>query len=312
MRFGLQLDDNIEYYFLSSPEGLGYENAHNYASVGDGFFRRIETKFSQQTINGTIIAIPLASMAYANRNDRILGQIYYEYRHLFENIELGTKIYLLYDPYGYGTNEYRREIEILSVSKSEITTNTVLEIPVSFKCLTPWYLDSGSGIEVISDFDSVMRYTYKYDDELRYGDTKVSTRAIITNSGTMPAALIVRINGVKRPNTAFKSPMITLIDSETAEIIGRCQVGIDLYKQETLEISSIPLDSYIKKISLDGTEEDLIDYIDISYDPFFRVPPGKKCELIIESASDSVSDYNSTIMRPESVEVVAYYYTRVV
>ena len=306
-RVNLQFDSPSQLnYLFSSPEGLGYENGHNYSYLGDGFYKNVEHKIPQQTISGKLI-IRQVSEIYDGLIT--INNIYSAYSKIFNEIEYSSKFYVVYAPYDSSGREYRREVEILSVGKSEISTNEVLEVPISFKTITPWFLRDDS-VDMQSDLDRVMRYTYTYTPDLIYGALNDCYRGIVVNEGSLPAAVIIRINGVKRPYNSFGRPYISLIDSETAEELGQCRFGIDLYPNESFEMSSLPNDSYVKKINSDGTEENLINSVSIETDPFIRIPPGKQCEIIVGSGLHNTFQSRSVV--PASVDVTVFHFTRVV
>ena len=54
---------------------------------------------------------------------------------------------------------------------------------------------------------------------------------------------------------------------------------------DTLVLSTRYNNSYVKRISASGEETDLLDALDLSTDPFFRVPITEPCTISVEAGA---------------------------
>lgn len=245
-----------EKIFFSDPSGLGVSYSSSYADIGSGFFKNTEKKYQQGTIPGTLTFMRTA---------------YEKYLEFINWIEAAQELYLIYRPQ---TTEYWRRVELSYLTKTELTAGTWMQVPAEFICLTPWYIPSPLNLAFESEPDNVMTYDYTYDDNLIYGSGSAGEySAAITAKGHVPAALLVEYTGVA------VDPVISLTGIVSGKVYGECRISGELEATDKLVLSTEYRDSYIKKISADGTETDLLDAIDITAEPFFRVPLEEPCEL---------------------------------
>ena len=134
-----------------------------------------------------------------------------------------------------------------------------------------------------------------YTDILKYGmDSAAALSATIAGAGHMPGALDLSYYG------AIKNPHIKLTGNISGKTIGFCSVATVLEATDVLRFSTKYDESFVKKISASGLETDLLDSVDISLTPFFRVPVNEPCTISIES-----DDFFSG-----RAEVLVYYYYR--
>ena len=251
--------------FLYSPDGLGVSYSNNYNSTGLGFFIRVKDGLSQNEITFTLVYPPGDDSPYER------------YRSLMDWIFSSEKIYFVYCPYG-GT-EYYRNVEISSIGKSELDMYGALQSEVSVLPLTPWYIPSPIVIDFNHEEEGTMRYDFYYDDDLIYGEGKTNYVVNVVNTGHMPAAIHFSFSG------EVNNPVLTLRGSDSRKEYGVCTISESFRTGDTLEFSTAEQDSYVKKIDKDGTVTDLLDKIDITTNPFFRVPLNEPCEVSISAES---------------------------
>lgn len=257
-RFPLNNETGV---FLYQPNGLGIEYSNDYGESGSGFYLRTKDGLSQSEIGFTLIFPPSTDSPYVR------------YRKLIDWIYAAEELYLIYCP--YGSYEYYRHIEFRTIEKTEIQQDGSLQSAASVLPLTPWYLPSPINIDFSGDQENIMRYAYYYTDDLIYGVSSTDYTAGIESRGHMPSAVKVTFKG------EVINPKLTLRGVVTRNEIGVCDITETFSQGDTLVFCSAEQDSYVKKIDSEGHETDLLDKIDITLNPFFRVPLSEPCELSI-------------------------------
>lgn len=257
-RFPLNNETGV---FLYQPNGLGIEYSNDYGESGSGFYLRVKDGISQSEIGFTLVFPPSTDSPYVR------------YRKLIDWIYAAEELYLIYCP--YGSYEYYRHIEFRTIEKTEIQQDGSLQSAASVLPLTPWYLPSPINIDFSGDQENIMRYAYYYTDDLIYGVSSTDYTAGIESRGHMPSAVKVTFKG------EVINPKLTLRGVVTRNEIGVCDITETFSQGDTLVFCSAEQDSYVKKIDSEGHETDLLDKIDITSNPFFRVPLSEPCELSI-------------------------------
>lgn len=276
-RFGLNGETNV---CVTSISGMGFALSPSFADLERGFFIPVGTESEPQ---GT----PAFTVVFT-RNP------YRSYTAFVNWLFSAKTITLVYDP--TGDQEYFRDLEVNFVQKGELNVVGWLEAPCAFYALTPWYqpsptvLDLGSAGE-----DDSKRYTYVYDENLRYGiDSTAALSGVISGGGHVPGALDLVYRG------AITNPKIRLIGNVSGKTYGVCSVTAVLNSTDTLKYSSRYENSFVKKVAADGTEIDLLDALDLSSGPFFHVPVDEPCTISIEADQSFVG----------SADLLLYYYYR--
>lgn len=246
--------------FLSNPTGLGINDSSEYADIGEGFYKRIEKKQPQGSIPCSLT---------------FMKEAYKKYQEFVNWCEKCTELFLIYRPL---EKDYYRKVDIQNLSKSEITLGTWMEVPSAFRCLTPWYLPAPLNLNFTSQAKSVMRYPFRYSKSLVYGSSGAGAYAAdIEPLGHVPAALKIEYEG------ETVDPVISLKGKITGKIYGETRITGQFTESEKLIVSTAYLDSYVKKIDVDGFETDLLNDLDITTEPFFRIPLSEPTTLSIKS-----------------------------
>ena len=251
--------------FLYSPTGLGIGYENTYGESGSGFFLRLKDGVSQTDIGFTLVFPPADDSPYER------------YRALIDWIYSAEEIFFIYCP--YGSNEYYRRIEIQTIEKTELDQYGSLQSTVSILPMTPWYLPAPIHVAFGEEQENAMRYDFYYTDDLIYGVGSQNYTAEITARGHIPSAMRVTFQG------QVINPVLTLRGMASHVDYGICSIDESFSTTDTLVFSSAEQDSYVQKITADGTVTDLLDKIDITTNPFFRVPLAEPCELIISGES---------------------------
>lgn len=244
------------YGLLIQPNGLGYDMDYSYSRIGYGFKRNYFMD-KQSKISGTLIF----------GGDSPYGM--YSKFIAFVNASDGIKLV-----YSIPSGEYYRDIDIVTIGKSELTESQVLECTVTFMCKGLFY-SSQTDRFIVSRTRGELRWDFTWP--ARFNDYD-SRRAFVSNDGHVPAAIQAEINGY------CENPSITIIQS-----------GIELYKVlipvilqegEAVRYSSLDGDLYCYKVDSDGIQTNLADLLDIKNTNFFKIPIG---ESQIEISSDTGS-----------------------
>lgn len=251
--------------FLYNPNGLGIDYSNSYGESGSGFFLRLKDGVSQNEIGFTLVFPQGADSPYER------------YRALIDWIYAAEELFFIYCP--YGVNEYYKRVEIQTIEKTELDKYGSLESSVSILPMTPWYLPSPININFGEDQENAMRYTYTYTNDLIYGVGSKDYTAEITVKGHIPSAVKVTFQG------QVINPVLTLRGMASRKAYGVCSIDEVFGSTDTLVFSTAEQDSYVQKIDAQGNITDLLDKIDITTNPFFRVPLSEPCELTISGES---------------------------
>lgn len=281
--------------FLYEPEGLGIEYNHSYGESGSGFFLRVKDGVSQLETSFTLVFVPGEMLTTDTGNRAIAGEAvagiaivgevpdlviespYERYKKFLDWIYTAEELFFIYCP--YGQDEYYRHIEIKSIEKTELDKYGSLQPTVSVLPMTPWYLPAPININFGEDQTNAMRFTYTYNDDLIYGVGTRDYTADVVARGHIPSAVKIKFKG------QVENPIFTLRGSSTRKVYGQCIITGTFGSTDTIEFSTAEQDSYVKKIDSNGDETDLIDSIDITTNPFFRVPLSEPCEVTLSGNS---------------------------
>ena len=268
-RWGLNGDRGV---YASNLSGFGETMTPSFADLGRGFFSAVSDEAEPQT--------PLAFTMTFTRNP------YETYQQLVNWLASAGTITIAYIP--AGSQEFCRDVTISFLQKGELNEVGWLEVPCSFLPTTPWYLPTPTVLEFYSSgLDESKRYTYSYTEDLFYGeDSTASISTVIAGAGHVPGALDLSFYG------AIVKPRIRLTGDASGKTYGVCSIDAVFDKFDLLQFSTNPRESYVKKIAPGGIETDLLDALDLSTEPFFRIPVDEPCTLTIEADSSFTGTVN--------------------
>ena len=259
-RRGLNGENGV---YCTDLAGFGFSFESVFSNIGQGFFP-VDTavKDVQSSIPFTLIFTKNAYKAYQD----------------FINwLSAARSLTIVYNP--TGDREYFKDIVIDFVQKGELTRVGWLEAPCSLFGVTPWYLPQPTILGIQSSgTDERKRYPYRYTNALTYGmNSSAALSATIAGTGHIPAALELTYYG------AARSPKIKLTGNISNKTFGICYIDTALDSADILKLSTKYDNSFVKKISAEGMETDLINNLDLSLTPFFHVPIDEPCTVSIES-----------------------------
>lgn len=263
--------NEVDGAFFAYPSGLGYDMGNAYANTDGGFFAQTRVRDRQSIITGDLFFPGYAEFSAAA-----------------DWLASGEATQLVYAPQG---TEYYRDIDITSLGKTEIEAPGWLRCSVAFTVRSPWYVPGHESIAIqpaAQDLSKAKRYAYRY--AYRYTALGAAGGVTITAEGHYPAAVRVFIPG---PVT---NPVIEL-ETPDGAVLGRCAPSVVVPTG-----GELVYDSRIGSASVRSGDTDLMPYIDISDNNFFRLPQGTPARLTI-SAETVITG---------TIEVDVFQYYRVV
>lgn len=260
--------NGVENIWLKNPTGLGINTSGNFADIRKGFFSRISGDIEPQ---GEIIG----DLEFRLENDP-----YEDYRELVNWLSQDYELYFVYNP--YGDREFYRTIEINYFTKTEKEFSGLLYVNFSFACLTPWYdffpfdtkIDHAAAGYKRYDFS----YNYTYPASIQLGTIYNKS------TGHIPAAITLEYEGT------LINPSITITGVDTGTEYGSCDISASLISTDKLIYSSRYGVSKVQKESAAGVITDLIGSVDISKNPFPKLPSSEYCSIVLSSSATIVND----------------------
>lgn len=265
---------------LSNPAGLGMTMSSNFADIHNGFFREVSKDSEPQS---TVTC----DLVFTGKNT------YADYRVFMDWCGGSTALHLIYKP--YGNTEFYRDVYINYLTKTELTDTRWLSVPASFACLSPWYRAAPTSMAMSTELGYVLKYPFSYSKELIYSSSSVGSMAAdIPAGGHIPAAFELSYKG------AVINPKITLMGSATNAIYGICALNATLGENDTFTVSTLYGKCRVEVKGAEGIAKDALNDVDLSHDPFPRIPVNEDCVLLM-SADSGITGYAT---------VRVYYYYR--
>lgn len=257
-----------DYCLLTEPNGLGYSYSTEYERLGNTFIANLR-KVEQGQINGTVNFLK-----------------YDNYKNFIDFIESAEKLKFSYKiPFEQGVKEYFKDIEIQSLSKSEIQTNGLISETIVFDCLSLWY-EENTVIYTIQPETGEIRWDFRWDSRFIDYDTRSLS---YINKGHVEAPVLIEMCG------HLVNPKIELyIEGELYQTVS---FNTEIVEYEKLLYCTKENEFYMRKQNTDGTIEDLYDLDIISFenDNVIRLPLNKSCEIKL-TADNEVLNAQVTIL----------------
>lgn len=251
--------------YMVDPSGLGVSYETSYIRIGNSFLRN-NKHISQSKIGGKIEFLDPG----ANK----------KFNDFFGFCAAASSLHLVYDP-GDGT-EYIRDIDISEVEKTE-RTGATLPISISFTCKSLYYLRNNNRF-VFESAEREKRYDYEYD--YTYGDYG-TYEAPIHNNGHVEAPFECVIHGY------CVNPSIYIVknDHTLYEVV----FPVAVENGEYIRYSSRDGELEATLVS-EGKETNLMPFLDITKDNFFKIPVGNS-KIMFRSSSGSTNIITMTIYK---------------
>ena len=251
--------------YMVDPSGLGIKHEASYIRIGNSFLRN-KMHVSQSKIGGKIEFMDPG----ANK----------KFNEFYAFCAAASKLYLVYDP-GDGT-EYIRDIDITEAGKTERTGGT-LPISVDFTCKSLYYLRNNNRF-VFESAANEKRYDYQYP--YAYGDYG-TYEAMIDNNGHVEAPFECIIYGY------CVNPAIYIVKNN--ETLYEVVFPVAVEEGEYIRYSS--RDGMLEATLVSGGKEtNLMPFLDIEKDNFFKIPVGNS-KIVFSSSSESTNVITATIFK---------------
>lgn len=264
--------------WLSNPSGLGARPAPKFSAQGYGFYALTKNDDDPQG------SVPFDLV--------FKGAEPYEIYREFCDWLLGYdgQLWLIYRP--YGTVEHRRSVTLEYLQKTEMAGPTYLRCPSALLALTPWTREqTGQSSAVIELPEMTTQYDYCYEDGLRWpGNASDALEVAVAPAGHIPTAVTIVYTGV------MENPVITA-SGRFSGVLGACRIQASFEAGESLEWSSRHDGAYVRKVTASGEVVDLSYAIDLTAEPFPRLPVGEDCTVRLAADNELVNEMSWTIHR---------------
>lgn len=262
------LMDIYNYCLLTEPNGLGISYTTEYQQLGNTFVENLR-KTEQGQISGIV--------NFLN---------YDNYKRFVDFIECSEKLKFVYKiPFKEGQKEFLKDIQIQSLTKTQIQTNGIISENIVFDCLSLWY-EQNTVIYTIEPQTNEIRWDLKWDSKFADYDTR---KLQYINQGHIEAPILVEISG------QVVNPKLELyVEGQLYQTV---TFTVDIAEYEKLLYGTKENEFYIQKQKTDGTLESLfnLDVINFDNDNVIRLPKQKSCELRI-TADNEVLNAQVTIL----------------
>lgn len=266
--------------FLYDVSGLGHEKTISYDQIGDVFVP-VSEKMVQTPITGTI------EFDISESNSETS---YDSYNKFVDFIYNSKSLKLIYVPKLTNRVEYYRDIDVVSIEKSEEDDFGILSCPIKMKAKSLWYKE-GNAVISINPSDNEMRWDFTWDAIfIDYNTSNI----VYENKGHTESAFEVVIDGF------IENPVIEIYQDDV--LIYSLEITITIEEYEKFIYSSKDGSPCIKKQNTDGTFENLFtsEYVSPANVNIFKLPKGtSKLKIAadddINSARISIFEYYKTV-----------------
>lgn len=261
------LMDIKDHCLLTEPTGLGYSYETEYEQLGNTFISNLR-KTEQGQIEGIVNFLK-----------------YDNFKNLVDFIEQSEKLKFSYKiPFKNEVKEYFKDVQINSLSKTEIQENAVMSEAISFDCLSLWY-EENIVIYNIEPQENEIRWDFSWD---AYFEDYSARNLDFINKGHVDAPIELEIDG------QLINPKVDLyIEGQLYQSV---QFTTTIEEYEKLLYGTKENEFYICKQNTDGTLTSLfnLDIIDFENDNVIRIPRNKNCKIIL-TADNEVLNAKLTI-----------------
>ena len=263
------------------PTYHGHEKTISYDQIGDVFVP-VSEKMVQTPITGTI--------EFDTKADDNSETSYDSYNKFVDFIYNSKSLKLVYIPKLTNRVEYYRDIDFVSIEKSEEDDFGILSCPIKLKPKSLWYKE-GNAVISINPSDNEMRWDFTWDAIfIDYNTSNI----IYENKGHTESAFEVVIDGF------IENPVIEVYVDDV--LIYSLEIDIEIEEYEKFIYSSKDGSPCIKKQNTDGTYENLFtsEYVSPANVNIFKLPKGtSKLKIAadndISSAKITIYEYYKTV-----------------
>ena len=260
--------------YLFNPTGLGVSFEPKFGDLKHGFY----AVTSNDTVTqGNVVG----DLLFDNSNGT---SPYEKYRKFVDWLAKSKSLQLYYTPDYLGEynldDGFFTDVVIEHITKTEKASDTQHELlcPISFKLLAPWHATTRYELEedyAPSGEETIVIPLYATETV----DGESVSRYMVT--GQLPATWQLQL--AKQDIT---NPVFEVVGVDSGTVYCRMAMTGTIYSNEILEIYTDYLHPFaVKRLNpiygIEGPDIDLINYIDVSSDAFFKIPIDEECEVRI-------------------------------
>ena len=262
------LMDIENYCLLTEPSGLGYEYVTEYEQLQNTFITKLR-QIGQGQITGIV--------NFLN---------YDNYKKLIDFIEESESLKISYKvPLSENAKEYFKDVQVQSISKTEIQPNAIMSETIVFDCLSLWYEENTTRYK-IEPQENEIRWDFRWDS--RFSDYN-SRSLVFVNKGHTEAPILVEISG-----QVINPKIEVYIEGQLYQTV---TFSTTIAEYQKLLYGSKENEFYINRQNTDGTLTNLfsLDVINFYNDNVIRLPQNKSCEVVL-SADNEVLNAQITVL----------------
>lgn len=259
----LNIDDGIATADIS---GHGFSINSDYTKVGDMFVSNYredeqgEMEFTVQFIGRHML------MRYTD----------------FVNfLNTASELYLIYIP--YDNAEYKRNVDVASVDAGSID-NGVYKAKLKLLCKSMFYSTEKSDFVVTAN-EAGMTFDFVWDTWFNDYSNIVCD---ISNDGHVESAFQIEFAGY------VQNPKVQVF--QNGKIIHELVFPITVMQGERMQYSTLDDDLYIEIIKKDGSTQNLISFLSMENENFFKLPKGKS-EMLFACEGGSLDEVHVKLFK---------------
>ena len=280
---GELLDITTTHLLFHDIEGIGFEEENTFVPIGR-VWNLQKSDYRQTPVTGKLCFV----------EDEVTGKTpYMAYKEFGAFIDK-TPLILLYYPNGLNATEYRKQVRVSKIEKSELNEYGVLDCPIDFIPYTPWYKITAD--EIVPIDGSTADSGWIWDRGNRWRDSfnvDYSTYHYKFNSSyRRTLKLLVGLNGEGPIRLVLYGPLTN--PSWTQYVDGKLIASGGLAENSPLNIDvneCLRIDNTGGSYSLTvfntvtGIERDVYEYRDFNKQCFFTLKQGVN-EIVINSSNN--------------------------
>lgn len=266
-KYYLENESGIRFAFLNPDDGIVTNSIIGHGFGFDGDYTRV------------------GDMFVTNRRENKQGEMKFtlnffgdeklkKYAKFCDYLNTSDELYLIYIPYDDVT--YKRDVEVASVDDGGLS-NGIFKANLTLKCKSLFYSIDSSEFVVSAD-EAGMTFDFVWDT---FFNDYSSVVADITNNGHTDSAFQVEFAGY------VVKPKIEVFQG--SDVIHSVVFPVTIMQGETLQYSTLDDDLYIRLIKKDGSTQNLIGFLSIESENFFKLPKGDT-QVVFTSEGGSLDD----------------------
>lgn len=244
--------NDVSKMVMTDPSGLGLSYTINQDDISNGFYKRTKIDYPAIQIMGDI---------------NFTVDPYETFRDFANWCNKGSDLTFVYCP--YGDEEYYCDINIESLTKTEISNGNILVCTIVAVGRTPWYKPTAKIVNIVPD--AVEQSTFDLTWDIVWSGDSTAGETTVSAGGHLPSAVRAEING------ALINPEIVLLQ-DGVEVAKMALPDTTVGSGSVLTFSSLYTNA---GVWIDGVSQ--LPNLDLSNENFFRIPLGGNYTLRIVS-----------------------------